>query len=160
MIFAVIGLSSANKQVTALSCGSGALFKSIEATDEGGVLCASHFPVSWDAVADQESDCEPSPLVEIEAVRNRLGMELRRWMSPSRWLLSLKRSTAPKSDGLRAWLLALPGVGGPLDGDDAMDDVEVAGEGGPVGDPFAGGSMVVMTLDGFLARLEILFRRA
>lgn len=40
MIFAVIGLSSANRQVTARSCGSGAFFRSIDTTDDGGV-CTS-----------------------------------------------------------------------------------------------------------------------
>ena len=104
MILAVIGLSSASRHVTALSCGSGARLRSIEATDEGGVcdgmLWMSHRLVSCDG-ADQVSDCEPSPLVDTDAVLKRLGMELRRWMSPSRWF-SLKRSTAPRSDGLRA----------------------------------------------------------
>ena len=155
MIFAVIGLSSASRHVTALSWGSGARFRSMDATDDGGV----HRAGSCEAGADQLSDCEPSPLVvDTEAVRSRLGIEFRRWMSPSRWF-SLKRSTAPKSDGFRAWLPALPGVGGPRDGEDAIDEVEVAGDGGFVVDGFGGFSMVVITLEGFLIRFEILFRR-
>lgn len=43
MIFAVMGLSSANKQVTARSCGSGARFRSIDTTEDGGV-CTSDCP--------------------------------------------------------------------------------------------------------------------
>ena len=41
MIFAVMGLSSASRQVTTLSFGSGALRKSIECTDDAGVLVSS-----------------------------------------------------------------------------------------------------------------------
>jgi hypothetical protein len=70
--------------------------------------------------------------------------------------LSLKRSTAPYSEGLREWL-ALPGVdGGKLDreGDDAIEDVEVDGEGGFVDMTLE--SIVVITLGGFLCRCEIL----
>jgi len=67
--------------------------------------------------------------------------------------LSLNRSTAPYSDGLREWPLALPGVdGGRLvrEGDDAIDELEVAGDGGLVA--MALGSIVVTTLGGFLNR--------
>lgn len=81
MIFAVMGLSSARRQVTARSLGSGALFRSIEATDDGGVL-SSNWPGAWGTAAVHESDSDPSPVVETEAVRRRLGIELRR-PSPS-----------------------------------------------------------------------------
>lgn len=101
MILAVIGLSSASKHVTARSCGSGALLRSMDATDDGGVWISHLVPASCDAGADHASDCEPSPLVDTDAVRKRLGIEFRRWMSPSRWF-SLNRSTAPKSLGFRA----------------------------------------------------------
>ena len=102
MILAVMGLSSANKHVTARSFGSGARLRSIETTDDGGVL-GSNCPDAWccsTAPPDQESETEPS-VVETDAVRSRLGIEFRRETSPSRWL-SLKRSTAPNSDGFRA----------------------------------------------------------
>ena len=99
---------------------------------------SGEMPSIWLTDAGQWSDADPSPLVETDAVRRRLGMELRRWMSPSRWF-SLKRSTAPKSEGLRPWMLpALPGVGGPRDGDDAIEDVDVAGDGGPPEELLAG----------------------
>ena len=86
-------------------------------------------------------------------MRNRLGVELGLLMpSPSTWLL-LNRSTALYSDGFRAWPLALPGVeGGRLarDGEDATDDVDVVGDGGPFG--MVLGSKEVTTLGGFLTR--------
>lgn len=77
IILAVIGLSSASKHVTALSCGSGILFRSTDATDDGDVWI-SHLPVSCEVGADHASDCEPSPLVETDAVLSRLGIEFRR----------------------------------------------------------------------------------
>lgn len=156
MIFAVIGLSSANRHVTARSLGSGARFKSIDATDDGGVSnCTGVIGTAF----DHESDTDPSPVVDTEAVRSRLGMELRRDTSPSRWL-SLKRSTAPNSEGLRAWLPALPGVGGPRDTEEEMEDVDVAGDGGFVDNGGLEVSTGVTMLDGFLTPtlLEILRR--
>ena len=99
MIFAVIGLSSASRHVTARSFGSGARFRSIDATDDGGV-CSSNGAAACAAVPpDHESDTDPS-VVDTDAVRSRLGIEFRRETSPSRWL-SLNRSTAPNSDGFR-----------------------------------------------------------
>jgi len=73
--------------------------------------------------------------------------------------LCLKRSMAPNSDGLRAWLTALPGVDGPLDGDEAIDDVDVAGEGGFVnvgGLPLVLLSRAVTTLAGARFRVDVL----
>ena len=48
------------------------------------------------------------------------------------------------------WPLALPGVGGPRDMEEAMEDVEVAGEGGLVGEGLLGPSVAMVTLPGFL----------
>lgn len=97
-------------------------FISAEPVEEAGVL--------------QLSDIAGGSVLDIDDVRSRLGMELRRIPSPSRWF-SLKRSTGPYSDGRLMWLLllvliyALPGVdGGPRDDD--MEEVEVAGDGGLV----------------------------
>ena len=156
MIFAVIGLSSANRHVTARSLGSGARFRSIDATEDGGV---SNCTGVTGTAFDHESDTEPSPVVDTDAVRSRLGIELRRDTSPSRWL-SLNRSTAPNSDGLRAWLPALPGVGGPRETDEEMEDVDVAGDGGFVGSGGLEVSTGVTILVGFLipTRLDILRR--
>jgi hypothetical protein len=91
MIFAVMGLSSASKQVTARSCGSGFLrrstgsglreserstfsgFQSSDATDDGGVWASP-----WLCTEPElTSEPEPSPewLVDTEAVRSRLGPE-------------------------------------------------------------------------------------
>ena len=142
IILAVIGLSSASKHVTARSLGSGCLLKSTESIDEAGVPVSGMLPLA------HVSEPEFSPVLEMEAVRNRLGMVLRR-STPSMWL-SLNRSTAPNSEGFRE--CATPGVGGGRlvrDGEDAMDDVDVAGEGGPCkGLP----SIEVTTLGGFFIR--------
>ncbi len=146
MILAVIGLSSASRHVTARSLGSGPFRRSIECTDDGGVLV-----VPCPTEEFHVSDPEPSPALETDAVLRRLGIEFRR-STPSKWLC-LNRSTAPNSDGFRAWL-ALPGVeGGRLvrDGEEAIEDVDVAGDGGPVATTFDG-SIVVTTLGGFLIR--------
>ena len=107
-----------------------------------------------------ESEGLLSPLVDTDAVRNRLGIEFRRERSPSMWL-NLKRSTAPKSDGFRAWppVLVLPGVGGPREAEEAIEEVDVAGEGGPLL-ILVGPSIAVTTLAGFLTRFDTLFRRA
>lgn len=158
MIFAVIGLSSASRHVTARSFGSGALFRSIEATDDGGVF-SSNWPGVCGTAPDHESDPDPSPVVDTEAVRKRLGIELRRETSPSMWL-SLKRSTAPNSEGLRAWLPPLPGVGGPRETEDEMDDVDVAGDGGLVGNgPFEVSTGVTMLVGFFNPVLLEMLRR-
>lgn len=68
--------------------------------------------------------------------------------------LSLNRSTAPSSEGFRAWF-PLPGTEFVLDGEEAIDDVEVAGEGGFVGDPLEISMLVVITFPGgFFMRCE------
>ena len=83
MIFAVMGLSSASKQVTARSLGSGPLLRSMEATEDGGVV-TSKWLVAWLMEAGHASDKEPSPILdETDAVRRRLGIVLRRTTSAS-----------------------------------------------------------------------------
>ena len=77
----------------------------------------------------------------------------------------MKRSTAPNSEGFRAWLPALPGVGGPRETDEEIEDVDVAGEGGFVGSgPFDVSTGVTILLGFFspvlfeiLRRLECMF---
>jgi len=103
----------------------------------------------------QFSDPEPSPALEIDAVRRRLGMELRRSLL-SLWV-NLNRSTAPYSDGFRTCPVVLPGVEGgmlPRDGDDAIEDVEVAGDGGLA--IMALWSRLVTTLGGFFSLCDTL----
>lgn len=108
MIFAVIGLSSANKQVTDRSFGSGPLFRSTLATELGGVVVpASPYCVeevdAWPIDIDDggQADMSDSPMLEeTEAVLSLEGMELRLFPSGSIWL-SLNLSTAPYSDGFR-----------------------------------------------------------
>src|SRR5712672_331923 len=152
IILAVMGLSSASRHVTARSLGSGPLLRSMEATEDGGVL-TSIWPDTWPMEVGQASDNGPSPILdETDAVRRRLGIEFRRITSASMWFC-LNRSTAPYSEGLRIWLATLPGVEGgtlPREGEDAMDEVDVAGDGGFV-DVLP--SNEVTTLDGtfFLA---------
>ena len=70
------------------------------------------------------------------------------------------RSTAPNSDGFRIWLVVLPGVEGGMllrEGEEAMEEVDVAGDGGLV---FEGllSVVVVTTLGGFLILCETLRR--
>lgn len=89
IIFMEMGLSSANKQVTARSPESDLR----EVTDDGGVLSST---TGDEPTCVHKSDVVPGSELETDAVRKRLGMELRR--STSIWL-SLKRSTAPYSDG-------------------------------------------------------------
>src|SRR5579863_3735206 len=80
MIFAVMGLSSASKQVTARSLGSGPLLRSMEATENGVV--ASKWLDAGPMEAGHASDMEPSPMLdETDAVRRRLGMVFRRTTS-------------------------------------------------------------------------------
>jgi hypothetical protein len=91
-------------------------------------------------VVDEPIDCDQLSVVayvgswselETDAVRNRLGMEFR-LISPSIWLF-LNRSTAEYSEGRRRCACTLPGVEGPIlprEGDDAMEDTEVEGDGG------------------------------
>lgn len=100
MIFAVMGLSSASRHVTARSLGSGPLFRSIETTEDGGVV-TSKWPDVWPTEGGHASDKEPSPILdETDAVRRRLGIVFRRCTSASMWFC-LNRSTAPNSEGLR-----------------------------------------------------------
>lgn len=80
--------------------------------------------------------CTPGAFIswlDIDDVRSRLGIEFRRTPSLSRWL-DLNRSTAPNSDGRRVCpLMLLAGVDGcmlPRDGEEAIEDVEVEGDGG------------------------------
>jgi hypothetical protein len=126
-----MGLSSAIRQTTARSAPlalSGVRFVS------GGAGLAD--------VVEEPIDCDQLSVVakvgswselETDAVRNRLGMEFRR-ISPSIWLF-LNRSTAEYSEGRRRWACTLPGVEGPIlprEGDDAIEDTEVEGDGGLV----------------------------
>src|SRR6266403_5489187 len=78
IIFAVMGLSSASRHVTARSLGSGPLLRSMEATEDGGVV-TSKWPEVGPMEAGQASDKDPSPILDdTDAVRRRLGIEFRR----------------------------------------------------------------------------------
>lgn len=90
IIFAVMGLSSANRQVTDRSFGSGHLFKSTLATDDGGVLApVSPYCVDVDALPIDiddggHTDISDSPMLEdTDAVLSLLGIEFRLFPSAS-----------------------------------------------------------------------------